>query len=97
MHMWSIKPTGQFVDELLIWNDFHTYCDSDLNLWPSDPYFNRGHLLSKAKAHMKYQTNRLIPSQVIDRKRTGLPTDIQQNNKPPLLRSGASSIVDSKS
>jgi len=67
--MWSIKPIGQFVDELLIGNDFHTYCDSDLDLWPSDPNFNRGHLLAKANALVKYQANRSIRWRVIDRRR----------------------------
>ena len=90
MHLWSIKPIGQSVDELLIGDDFYTYCDSDLR--PSDPNFNRGHLLTKANVHVKYQANRSIRSQVIDRKQTGLPTDrptfIQQNNIPPLLRRG---------
>ena len=37
MHMWSIKPIGQSVDELLIGNNFHTSCDSDIDFWPSDP------------------------------------------------------------
>jgi len=79
MHLWSIKPIGQSVDELLIGDDFYTYCDSDLR--PSDPNFNRGHLLTKANAHVKYQANRSIRSQVIDRKRTGLPTDTQTDRQ----------------
>jgi hypothetical protein len=68
MHMWSIKQIGQFVNELLIGNTVHTYCDSDLDLWPSDPNFNRSHLLSKANPHVKYQANRSIRWRVIDRK-----------------------------
>ena len=49
--------------------DLHTYCVSDHDLWPNDPNFNRGHLLSKANAHVKYQDNRPISCRVIDRKR----------------------------
>ena len=37
-------------------------------LWISDPNFNRGYLLSKANAHVKYQANLSIRWQVIDRK-----------------------------
>ena len=59
----------QLVDNILIGNNFHTFCDSDLDLWPSDPYFNWGHLLFKANGHVKYRANRSICWQVIDRKR----------------------------
>jgi hypothetical protein len=40
MHMWSIKPIGLLVDELLIGNDFHTYCKWPwpLTLWPQFQY-----------------------------------------------------------
>ena len=66
IHMLSIKQISQIVDELLIGNDFHTYCD--LDLWPNDHNFNRDHLLSKANAHGKYQRNRWMGWQVIDLK-----------------------------
>ena len=37
MHILWIKTIGQFVDALLIGKDVNTYCDSDLDLLPSDP------------------------------------------------------------
>ena len=69
IHMWNIKPIGHFVDELLIGNDYHTYCDSNLEIWHSDQNFNSGHLLSNANADGKYQTNRWISWRIIGRKR----------------------------
>ena len=91
MHMWlSSQSANRWL--IFIWNSFHTDCDSDLDLWPYDPNFDKVYLLPKANAHMKYQANRSTCWRVFDRKPTGLqtdrPTDIQQTNIPPLLQRG---------
>jgi len=91
MHMWSIKPIGESVGELLIGNDSHLV-RGELDVWPNDTNFNRGHLLSNANAHGKYQANRSLCTQVIDRKHRDLdlwPSDRNFNRCHLLAKANA--------
>ena len=69
-------------------------CHCDLDLWPRNPKFNRGHLLVMTNHHTKLEDPWAMSSLVIDRTRfvygpTKRPTDWHvQSNISPLLRRG---------
>ena len=64
--------------------DFHTYCDSDLDLWPSDPtlgviYYPRPMHMWSIKPIGQSVHKLLIGNELVYRQ-THRATDIQQNN-----------------
>ena len=59
---------------------FNIQCHFDLDLWPRNPKFNRGHLLVMTNLHTKFEDPKSMSSLVIDRTRyvyglTDLPMD----------------------
>jgi len=68
--LWSLKPLGQRVLELLSGNGFHSSGHCDFDLRPTDPKINRGLLLNKGYHPLKFEGSGSKGTRVIERKRT---------------------------
>jgi len=78
--LWCLKALGQRVLELLSGNGFHSSGHCDLDLWPTDPKINRGHLINKGYHPLRFEGSGSKGTRVIERKRS--VTDGQTDRQP---------------
>ena len=74
-----------------------THMPPDLDLWPTDPKINRGHLLVIINQHIKYEDSVMKGIQNNQRKPSGLPTDQQTDISKtiyPLFFEGGGGIIN---